>query len=220
MVRVPDKVRTQGWRPRPLADKPASPSPSLDAVAFAREKLLFVPDPIHEAILRSQSRRIILCMGRPCGKTYVTSAKAIHFALTRPGSDILVFSATNRQANIVLGVVRDFARRLGIKPRGDGLNPFSLLFPNGSRLLSLPPKAGNIVGFTPHLVIMDEASRIPDGVYDAISPMLGLNDPVIILLMTPRGRRGVFYQNWTSSEPWDRHCAPTTACPPSLVYQL
>ncbi len=208
------------WRP-PFApigvedstEAPTLPSVPPDPVAFVRDTLGWVPDPKQEAILRSQAKRIILCMGRRCGKTFVTAAKAVYFALSRPASQTLIFSRTIRQANLVLTNVRDFLRAAGLPIRGDGANPHSARLPNGAVILSLPSREANIRGFTPNLIIMDEAARIPDDVYHAITPMLGLHNPTLILLSSPWGTRGFFYEEWISSDPWDRYFAPTPECP-------
>ncbi len=183
-----------------------------DPVAFSIASLGFTPDPIQADVLRSQSRRVILCMGRRCGKTWVTSAKIVHFALTHPGSEILVFSASQRQADILLWNARGFLASVGMARRGDGLNRKSVILSNGARIISLPPQANTVVGFTPAMVVLDEAARIPDSLYHAISPMLGLHDPTLILLSTPNGRRGFFYKEWSSTESWQRFFAPTTEC--------
>ncbi len=184
-----------------------------DPVSFATSCLDFSPDPIQGSILRSQARRIILCMGRRAGKTFTVSTRALHFALTHPGSETLIFSRSQRQANILLWNIRRFLSRLEIRRSGDGMNPDSLLLPNGARILSLPPESDNILGFTPDLLILDEAARIPDALYFAVSPMLALNNPTLILLSTPNGRRGFFYREWASSRNWERFFAPSEQCP-------
>src|SRR5947209_5924469 len=100
-----------------------------DAADFAQECLHFTPDAIQANILRSPSRRIILCMGRRSGKTYVVAARAVHFALTHPNTQSLLFSGSQRQSDIVLHNIRDFLAMLSTPLRGDGSNKQSLLLP-------------------------------------------------------------------------------------------
>jgi hypothetical protein len=77
----------------------------------------------------------------------------------------------------------------------------------------LPPDPDTTIGFTPDLLILDEASRIPDALYNAASPMLAYNDPTLILLSTPAGRRGFFYREWTCGDPlWQRFHARASEC--------
>src|SRR4051794_19773293 len=110
--------------------------------------------------------------------------------------------------------MRSFLTTAGIGFRGSSRRSRFIELPNGSHILALTShKEANIRGFTPDLVIMDEAARIKDDVYHAITPMLGLNDPTLVLLSTPYATRGFFYEEWISSEPWDRFFAPTAECP-------
>src|SRR5581483_1753725 len=184
-----------------------------DPLQFVTTTLGFTPDPVQASVLCDASKRIILCMGRRCGKTFIVSARALHFALTHPFSDTLLISRSQRQANILLGIIHRFLAKLSIRRRSDGLNPHSLVLPNGARILSLPPVADTVVGFTPDLLVLDEASRIPDSLYAAVSPMLAYNDPTLILLSTPNGRRGFFYREWTSTDSeWQRFLSPSTEC--------
>ena len=41
--------------------------------------------------------------------------------------------------------------------------------PNGSRIVGLPGKEANIRGYSANLLIIDEASRVPDDLYKALS---------------------------------------------------
>jgi len=198
---------------RPHARVTPTPAQTIpaDAVDFAQQCLHFTPDAIQAKILRSPSPRIMLCMGRRSGKTYAVAARAAHFALPHPNSENLIFSSSQRQADILLRLIRGFLSKLSIRLLSAGGGTPSLRLPNGAIFVSLPPRPNTIVGFTPSLIILDEASRIPDELYFAVSPMLGLHEPSIILLSTPNGRRGFFYENWISGDPdWARFLAPTT----------
>jgi phage FluMu gp28-like protein len=68
-------------------------------------------------------------------------------------------------------------------------------FPNGSRILSLPPSKDTIRGIPANLIIIDEAAHFPnDEVYfEAISPM-AVPGTKLILISTPYGQRGFFYE--------------------------
>jgi len=66
-------------------------------------------------------------------KSTVTAIKAVHRAYTDPRSLTIVLSPSSRQSAEFLHKASEFVRRLGIKLRGDGDNPMSLLLPNGSR---------------------------------------------------------------------------------------
>jgi hypothetical protein len=52
--------------------------------------------------------------------------------------------------------------------------------------------------------VLDEASRVDDGLYYAVRPMLAVSGGSLMMLSTPDGKRGVFYEEWISSHEWDR----------------
>ena len=64
------------------------------------------------------------------------------------------------------------------------------------------------------LLIIDEAARVEDNVYRALSPMLAVGDGDLWLLSTPFGKRGFFYEKWAhAGEEWARFSVPATECP-------
>jgi hypothetical protein len=72
-----------------------------------------------------------------------------------------------------------------------------LEFTNLSRIVSLPCKEDTIRGFArAHLLVIDEAARVPDDLYRAVRPMLAVSRGRLICLSTPYGQRGFFHQEW------------------------
>jgi tRNA(Met) C34 N-acetyltransferase TmcA len=164
-----------------------------EVVEFARERLGFEPDERQAEVLGSKAKRGILNCTRQWGKSTVAGIKAIHKAYTRPGSLVVVASPTDRQSAEFLGKAGELIARLGIRPRGDGKNPRSVLLPNGSRIVGLPGTEGTIRGFSAAaLLVIDEAARAPDSLYKALRPMLAVSGGDLWLLSTPRGRTGFF----------------------------
>ncbi len=117
-----------------FSDQPSAISKKKeeDAAAWVREHLRFAPDPMQAQVLRTKSKRGLLNCCRQWGKSTVTAAKAVHRAHCRPGSLTLVVSPSARQSGEFLRKATEFARRLGIRPKGDGDNEISLELPNGS----------------------------------------------------------------------------------------
>ena len=77
----------------------------------------------------------------------------------------------------------------------------SLECPNGARILALPGNPDNLVSFSSvTLLIIDEASRVPDALYAAIRPFLAVTEAThgrrgrLVVASTPFGRRGWFYE--------------------------
>ena len=61
-------------------------------------------------------------------------------------------------------------------------------------------------GFSaPRLIVEDEASRVDDGLYRAIRPMLATSAGKLVLMSTPHGRRGHFWEEWSQGgDAWER----------------
>jgi len=184
-----------------------------DAAAFAREKLGFEPDAMQVRALLGGRRGIVNCT-RQWGKSTVMAAKAAHRAYTEAGSLVLVLSPSARQSGEFLRKAEDFVRKLGIRPRGDGDNALSILFPNGSRIVGLPGSERTLRGFSNvSWMLIDEAGRAPDELYRAMRPSLAVRDGDLWLMSTPNGRRGFFWEEWAQGGPeWERICVPATEC--------
>jgi hypothetical protein len=176
-----------------------------DAAAFARERLGFEPDEAQARVLLGGRRGIVNCT-RQWGKSTVAAAKAVHRAYTGAGSLTLLLSPSGRQSGEFLRKAEEFVRLLGIKVRGDGDNELSLLLPNGSRIVGLPGNEATVRGFSSvGLLLIDEASRVPDEIYRAMRPSLAAVDGDLWLMSTPNGRRGFFWEEWQyGGEAWER----------------
>jgi hypothetical protein len=188
----------------------------IDADLFARSRLALRSDVHQRTVLQSAAPRGLLNCTRQWGKSTVTAAKAVHHAVAYPGALVLVVSPTARQSGEFVLKAAGFLNRLGIRRRGDGLNEISLLLPNDSRIVGLPGKEDNIRGFSrPGLILIDEAARVPDEMYAAVSPMLATCDGPMWLMSTPAGKRGYFYEAWSGAKgaAWTRISVKAPDCP-------
>jgi Terminase large subunit, T4likevirus-type, N-terminal len=186
---------------------------ALDRVAFARV-LGLEPDTWQEELLRSTSDRVLLNCSRQSGKSTMTGVIALHRALYYPGSLILCLAPALRQSQELFGKVLGFYRDLGrpISPQGE--RKLSLELENGSRIVTLPGSEKTIRGFSgTSLLILDEAARVEDELYFAVRPMLAVSGGALMMLTTPYGMRGVFFEEWTSGRGWERYEVPARNCP-------
>jgi hypothetical protein len=202
------------------AQTPVIPGTSVNAtdsdpVAFVEQRLDLHPDPRQLEVLRCTAKQGILNCTRQWGKSTIAAAKAVHRAYTQPESEILIASRTERQSAEFLRKASRMVSKLGIRPRGDGDNQVSLLFPNGSRIVGLPGTEGSVRGFSAvSLLLIDEASRVEDRLDKALLPMLATTNGDLWLLSTPCGKRGFFYEEWEYGGPaWFRISVPATECP-------
>ena len=86
--------------------------------------------------------------------------------------------------------------------------------PNGSRIEALPGSEKTVRGFSgTSLLIVDEAARVDDELYYAVRPMLAVSGGSLMMLTTPHGKRGVFFEEWTGGREWDRYEVPAAECP-------
>lgn len=188
---------------------------ALDPVRLAR-RMGIEPDPWQAAVLRSPKAQVILNCSRQVGKSTVTGALASHTALYEPGAPILLLSPTERQSVELLRKVKGSLTALGTATAEVEVNnALSLEFANGSRILALPGKEGTIRGFSGvKLLIIDEASRVPDALYQAVRPMLAVSGGRLVLLSTPFGKRGFFHHEWTEGgDDWERVEITAYDCP-------
>jgi hypothetical protein len=188
---------------------------SADAAEWVRRELGLHPDAKQMQVLRSRSRRGLLNCTRQWGKSTITAAKALHEAMHSPESLTLVVSPSARQSGEFLRKAAGFARKLGIRQKGDGDNEISLALPNGSRIVGLPGSEATVRGFSAvALLLVDEAARVSEDMYLAVRPMLAVSDGALWLMSTPFGKRGFFYENWANGgSGWERVRATATECP-------
>jgi hypothetical protein len=178
---------------------------SLDRVEFARSCGL-EPDPWQAQLLASDHQRVILNISRQAGKSTMSALIALHCALYRPESLILLLAPALRQSQELYGKVRHFYGEIAGAPETVQETALTMRLENGSRIISLPGNEKNIRGYSgAALLIVDEAARVEDALYYSIRPMLAVSGGRLLMLSTPYGKRGVFYDAWTGEEPWERY---------------
>lgn len=178
---------------------------AVDRVAFA-EKLGIAPDSWQRELLRSPSSRLLLNCSRQSGKSTMAAVLALHRALYYPGSLVLVLAPSERQSKELFSKVSGFYRHLGHNVPADSARKLGMLLSNGSRIEALPGTEKTVRGFSGvDLLIVDEAARVADDLYHAVRPMLAVSGGRLLMLSTPAGRRGVFYEAYEEGgENWER----------------
>lgn len=152
---------------------------------------------------------------RQAGKSQTAAALALRESLLYPNSLVLIFSPTLRQSGELLKAkILPLYDQLG-RPVGSLRDSaLALELTNGSRILSLPGNEANVRGYSAaRMVIIDEASRVPDPLYFAIRPMLAVSGGSLVVLSTPWGKTGWFYDTWQSQNKWERVRVTAHQCP-------
>jgi hypothetical protein len=174
------------------------------------------PDAWQANLLRSAAQQMILLCSRQAGKSTVVALLALHKALHKAASLVLLLSPSLRQSQELFRKVKDAYGALEagtVTAREE--SALRMEFSNGSRIVALPGKEETIRGFSGvALLIVDEASRVADELYQAVRPMLAVSGGRIVLLSTPFGKRGFFHQEWTAGgADWQRTKVTADQCP-------
>ncbi len=186
-----------------------------DAVLMA-ERAGITPDGWQSDLLRSDAKQMILLCSRQSGKSTITSILALHQAIYTANSLILLLSPSLRQSQELFRKLQDFYNALDSDylPQAVEESALRMELSNGSRIIALPGKEATIRGFSGvSLLIIDEASRVPDELYQAIRPMLAVSGGRIVLLSTPFGKRGFFHSEWTDGQDWRKVKITADQCP-------
>lgn len=181
------------------------------------------PDPWQCAFLRSPSKRRMLNCSRQIGKSTVVADGAAHKAIYYPGSLILLLSPGERQSGELMRKVYSTIERSVDAPKLLRQGILEAEFSNGSRIIALPGKEGTIRGFSAvDILVVDEASWVPNTLYMAIQPMLAVSGGELWTLSSPYGTRGWWYDEYNrimedrkygKRPEWDYYEVPATMCP-------
>jgi hypothetical protein len=186
-----------------------------DAVLMATRAGI-VPDAWQSDLLQSDAKQMILLCSRQSGKSTATAILALHQAIYTADSLILLLSPSLRQSQELFRKLQSFYNELEAASPAQAVEESALRMElsNGSRIIALPGKEATIRGFSGvSLLIIDEASRVEDALYQSVRPMLAVSGGRIILLSTPFGKRGFFHSEWTDGIGWLRTKITADGCP-------
>ncbi|MGA3315272.1 MAG: terminase large subunit [Candidatus Korobacteraceae bacterium] len=163
-------------------------------------------DEWQKEVLRSDSRRIILNCCRQSGKSTITALMALHHALHTPKALVIIISNTEKQAKETFRKIMEF---YGHVPDRIGTlkdTVFEVEFANKARIMAMTGRQpDSLRGWSKlTLLIVDEASMVEEDAYDFVRPMLAVSEGMgmetkIMLLSTPHGKRGFFFEAWTEA---------------------
>ncbi len=162
------------------------------------------PDPWQRQLLLSDTRQMLLNCSRQSGKSTTVAALALHTALRRSGSLVLLLSPSLRQSQELFRKVIECYAAIG--------RPIDTRAFNQT---CLPGREETIRSFSGvNLLVIDEAARVPDDLYRSVRPMLAVSAGRLICLSTPFGKRGFFHEAWEhGGDRWRRIRIPWQDCP-------
>jgi hypothetical protein len=172
------------------------------------------PDPWQAEVLTGCDRRLLLNCSRQAGKSTVVAVLALVEAMFVPGTLVLLLSRSLRQSAELFRRVAEFHSKLHA-PLLVRRTAHELELDNRSRIISLPCEPDTVRGYASvSILVIDEASRVPDELYRAVRPMLAVSGGRLICLSTPHGQRGFFYEVWAAGgEDWKRIEVPAGQVP-------
>ncbi len=178
-----------------------------DPVKFTIDVLDFHPFPYQKDLLYDPSKRICACMGRQTGKSTTMAAKAIHFAATRKRKTILIVSATLRQSMLMFDKIAAFVGSSELMNAVKHMTRTKIVFTNGSSITALPcgNDGGTLRGYTADVIILDEASFMPEQVItNVVMPMIATTKGHCWMLSTPWNKDHVFYRVFNDAR-WSKY---------------
>lgn len=185
----------------------------LDPVLWCQSNLNLQLDDWQKAVLRSTSKRILLCCSRQSGKSFTCALLACWTAIYQPGSLIICISPTLRQSSELLHTI---LRIYGTDPPVPCISESALKLEleNKSRIISLPGQEQTVRGFANvRLLVVDEAARVPDDLYYGVRPFLAVSGGRMVCASTPFGKRGWYFKEWSEGEGWEKHQITALQCP-------
>ena len=162
--------------------------------------------PWQAEVLSDESTRICIDGARQGGKSTLMSAIVCHCAKYRPHSLAVILAPTLMQAGEDMMKIKQFIARDKRYPKLLRSGAQEIATIKGSRILVLTASDDAARGFSnPDIILFDEASRIPDDVFEAVRPMITNNPRARIYeISTPNGKKGFFYDHFSSPR-WSRY---------------
>lgn len=148
----------------------------------------------------------ILCCGRQSGKSEICGADASEWAVNKNnGFAVVMIAPTERQSYALFTKTLNYLANnypTYIKKGKDRPTKERIQLTNGIDIYCLPVgQSGLGIRFiTIGRLYVDEASRVPEDVWEAITPSLLTTGGDTILLSTPFGKQGEFYKCWINQD--------------------
>jgi hypothetical protein len=155
-------------------------------------------DQMQRQILTSPARRLIVAAARQGGKSEAAAARAAYRCLTRRDETVLMLAPTQRQAGELLSKARRSCTFAQV--RDFDSTTLEMRFATGSRIIAVPASAESVAGYAVHELIIDEAGRVPDSLWETCQPMLAATAGTAVLISTPY-LAGGFFESIYRDEP-------------------
>lgn len=158
-------------------------------------------DPWQKEVLE-QKKDVCIVSGRQCGKSTVVALLAAQTALKIPNSYILIGAYVIDQTELLFWKIKDYIETKHASQVVGRMTLHFLKLKNGSIIIckAIGDTGAGMRGPTATMVIIDEAAFVPDRAWIAIEPVISVAKGRIILLSTPQGKKGFFYEAYKNPD--------------------
>ena len=158
-------------------------------------------DDWQKEVLKTEGN-IVLRSGRQCGKSTIISIKAAEEALNKPNQLILIAACVLDQAELIFRKAREYIEARYKNQIVGRVTLHFLELKNGSKILcrAIGDTGEGIRGYTANIIIIDEAAFVNERVWSAITPIISVSHGKMILLSTPHGRKGYYYNCFSDKD--------------------
>jgi hypothetical protein len=185
----------------------------LTPVEFA-SSLGITLDDWQKNVVRSRSDRIQVVASRQSGKSMTAALYGLWWALYHEKTTVLVVSPSLRQSALLFKTILDFYKELGRPLPSYTENTSTLELNNSSIIVSLPGVEKTIRGYSDvGCLILDESSLIDEDLYYALRPTLAVSQGKILMIGTPHGRRGFFWDAYENGDEFQKFRITADECP-------
>jgi hypothetical protein len=184
------------------------------AASYTMDALGMKPDPWQMDVLTCGHKRLLLNCCRQAGKSTTVAILSVIESVGHDDMRVLLLAPSFRQSKLLFKTTAQILKRVSQHCiMHETTQELDLV--NGSQIICLPCEEGTIRGYANvGLLVIDEAARVPDELYRAVSPMLAVSHGRMVCLSTPFGRRGFFWQAWAKGDSdWKRVEVPVDQVP-------
>jgi hypothetical protein len=170
----------------------------IDVLSCFQKITGWLPDDFQKQLLTiGPEEPIIACLaGRGSGKSLTIACRAVYHANTTPDAVVLCLSASIKQCLELFRTIKIAHSKLPLAHMITRETAQILQLANGARIICVSASESSSRGWRATLILADEAARIDDEIFTSLIPSLVAKGQ-LILVTTPNGARGFFYEIYT-----------------------
>ena len=175
--------------------------PSYFAIATGLD-----PEPWQSRFLDSYAQRLGCLASRQCGKSSSPPARPVCFAMTNPGTTVLVLAPTLRQSSELLLKVGGVTQIAGLKIAS--WSQFQIVLADkqpgaASRVVCLPgsneDSGASTRGYAADMLILEEAAFLNDAVISSVLPSIAARPKAQLIGISSAGIIGTYFHSVMTS---------------------